>query len=317
MQKRLACGLVLLAILALPAGLARGDEPIAAGRGLDQLVIERDGDKPVAGVTIRARDNRGPNTPTSRGPTDPHGACSVPVPPRSRYLHVHAWKDGFVPVRVAWGHQHEFEFEGVPATYTIVLDRGTPPDFRQVARAGPSNPPLVIRLGPGRTIRGRVVDATGRPIAGARIMPEIHGRTDLSALRAETDADGRFDWRHAPLEMEVLKVEDLAEGQEVRRREPGAGVTEIVLTMPRPFRLRGKIVNAETGRPIERCRLIEGVAWTHDFALTEYESPPNWSRLAGRRIEGGHWAQTDHQRTVPPEPEVVRVSASGFRLPPS
>ncbi len=541
MQKRLACSVVLLITLALPVGLARGDEPSAAGHTLELRVVERDGGKPIAGVTVRAQDNRGPNTPTSRGTTDQHGACSIPVPPDTRYLHVHAWKDGFVPVRVAWAYRREFEFEGVPATYAIVLDRGTaiggivrdeqgrpvagarvtpglantprgeievldlpddaafttdaqgrwrgtilpeswkakeialrvqhpvfldsgdafdrsiptkdlrdgsavlvletaytvagtvvgpdgkpvagaavawrnaygpetipattgpdgrfrfagrrpgrailtanapgmatsvklirlgpadpevpggpvppvaaprlyvpvppgpsllpapaeaapgeepepptvwpgsfPPDFRQVAKTGPGDPPLVIHLGPGRTIRGRVVAHDGRPVARARITPEIHGRTDLSASRAETDTDGRFEWKHAPLEMEVLKVEYPAEGQEVRRSAPGAGVTEIVLTMPRPFRLRGRIVDAETGRPIERCRLIEGVAQTYDFAPTEYESPLDWSRLAGRTIEGGRYEVRFPHEKSRSKPQffypvlLVRVEAEGY-----
>ncbi len=541
MPERLACISVLLAILAPPAGLARGAGPIAAGRRLELRVVERDGGKPVAGAAIRAGDARVAGAKTSHSTTDEHGACSVPVPPETRTFVVHAWKDGFVPVRIAWGYQHEFEFEGVPSTYTIVLDRGTAiggvvrdeqgrpvagarvtpslanaprgeiealdlpddagfttdsdgrwrctilpaswkaeevalrvqhpgfldsggsfnrnvptkelrdgsavlvletaytvagtvvgpdgkpvagaavawrdasgsepipetagpdgrfrfegcrpglailtadapgmatsvklvhlgppgpealegpappvaarrleapappgssllpapaeaapgeepepptvwpgwfaPDFRQVAKTGPSDPPLVIHLGPGRTIRGRVVAHDGRPVAGARVTPEIRGRTDLCALRAETDADGRFEWTHAPLEMEVLKVDNPAEGQEVRRSAPGAGITEIVLTMPRPFRLRGKVVDAETGRPIERCRLIEGVAWTHDFAPTEYESPPDWSRLAGRVIDGGRYEVRFPHEKRQSEPRfyypvlLVRVEAEGY-----
>lgn len=293
--------MVLLIALAIPAGLARGDEPNAAGHTLELCVVERDGGKPIAGVTIRARENRGPNTPTSRGTTDQHGACSVPVPPGSSLLPA--------PAKAAPGEEPE------PPT---VWPGSFPPDFRQLAKAGSSNPPLVIRLGPGRTIRGRVVTPDGRPVARARITPEIHGRTDLSALRAETDADGQFEWKHAPTAMEVLKVEYPAEGQEVRRSAPGAGVTEIVLTMPRPFRLRGKVVDAETGRPIERCRLIEGVAHTYDFSPTEYESPPAWSRLASSTIEGGHYeVRFPHEKTRG-QPQfyypvlLVRVEAEGY-----
>ena len=67
---------------------------------------------------------------------------------------------------------------------------------------------------------------------------------------------GRFQWTNAPLEVVVLNVENPAEGQKVRFFGPGARDSEIVVTMPAPFRLRGKVVDAETGRPIDRFRLI-------------------------------------------------------------
>ncbi len=145
----------------------------------------------------------------------------------------------------------------------------SPSDAKQIARDGPCEPPLVLRLEPGRTIRGRVLDTRGRPIVGARITPEFRGRSDVFGWRAETDADGRFQWTNAPNEVVVLKVENPAEGQKARFFVPGARDGEIVVTMPAPFRLRGKVVDAATGRPIDRFRLIEGIVWTHDFARGE------------------------------------------------
>ena len=95
-----------------------------------------------------------------------------------------------------------------------------PNDAKQLAKDGPCEPPLVVRLEAGRTIRGRVVDVKGRPIAGARVTPEFRGRSDLLGWRAETDAEGRFQWPNAPLEVVVLKVVNPAESQKVRL--PGA-----------------------------------------------------------------------------------------------
>ena len=42
----------------------------------------------------------------------------------------------------------------------------------QLTKDGPCEPPLAFRLGPGRTIRGRVVDTNGRSVAGARVSPK-------------------------------------------------------------------------------------------------------------------------------------------------
>ena len=89
--------------------------------------------------------------------------------------------------------------------------------------------------------------------------------------------------------------------------------------MPPPFRLRGKVVNAETGRPIDQFRLIEGVVWTHDFAPEDDEDPPDWSLGRGATIVGGHY-EVRFPRLSPPDemPDfyytmlVIRVEAEGY-----
>ncbi len=54
--------------------------------------------------------------------------------------------------------------------------------------------PVAVKLAPLATITGRVVDADGNPIAGARIRPDVlpHGDFGLSLSPVVTDADGRF-----------------------------------------------------------------------------------------------------------------------------
>ncbi len=189
-------------------------------------------------------------------------------------------------------------------------------DAEQIARDGPCEPPLVLRLGPGRTIRGRVLDATGRPIVGARVTPEFRGRSDVFGWRAETDADGRFHWTNAPLEVVVLNVENPAEGQKARFSGPGARDSEVVVMMPAPFRLRGKVVDAETGQPIDRFRLIKGLVWTHDFAPDE--NPPVWSFGRSETIAGGRYeVRFPRLNLSVPTPDdyalpVIRIEAEGY-----
>ena len=53
---------------------------------------------------------------------------------------------------------------------------------------------MVVKLAPLATITGRVVDADGNPIAGARVRPDVL-RTEISALsfpQVVTGDDGRF-----------------------------------------------------------------------------------------------------------------------------
>jgi protocatechuate 3,4-dioxygenase beta subunit len=57
---------------------------------------------------------------------------------------------------------------------------------------------VTIQLGPPHTIRGRVVDESGRPIANAGVMAQrLHGQPTLT-WRGTTDAEGRFVWNEAP-----------------------------------------------------------------------------------------------------------------------
>ena len=54
--------------------------------------------------------------------------------------------------------------------------------------------PVVVSLAPVATIRGRVVDAEGNPVAAAKIRPDVlpHGDFGLSLANVVTGADGRF-----------------------------------------------------------------------------------------------------------------------------
>jgi hypothetical protein len=553
MGKNPACALGLVLVLAIPASATDpsqppGDAAAPGGRVLEIRVVERDGGKPIAGAAILAKSGR-QGGPESRGSTDDQGYCSVPVPPvamESRHFSVHAWKDGFVPVQVIWGYNREFEFEGVPASYSVILDRGAAiggivrdeqgrpvagarvfpwitggregeigrlelpsdtsfptddrgrwrcailpasceagemlfrvthprflgsgptydrrlpikdlrarsavavletgytligtvtdqagrplegvsvvwrepndeggslrvksgaggrfqfedrppgigliaaeapglatvvkqvelgppdpnrrapmlpagdrpalmrpagefpfiapkraaadvpieprpplpaesPDFfpseaSQLARQGSCEPPLILRLEPGRSIRGRVVDAKGQPIAGARITPVFRGCRDLLGWRAETGVDGRFEWANAPRGFIELNVEDPADGQEVRLFGSRVQDGELVVRMPPPFRLHGTVVDAETGRPIEPFRLIEGDVWTHDFNAEEDEISPDWSADRARTVAGGRY-EVRFPRSGRPRHEpwglgytllVIRIEAEGY-----
>ena len=253
-------------------GLAVDAKQIVLGPG-------RVSDAPVVGVT-RAADAR----QVDLAPRNPNDGPSSPAPPL-----------GVAPIAPVTAASPPASLAGVvnppPTVLTMALPEPAARPFSlsgdavQIARDGPCEPPLVLRLGPGRTIRGRVLDNTGRPIVGARVIPEFGGRSDVFGWRAETEADGRFQWTNALLEVVILNVENPAEGQKARFAGLGATVTEVVVIMPAPFRLRGKVVDAETGQPIDRFRLIKGLIWTHDFSPDE--SPPVWSFGRSEMVTGG------------------------------
>ena len=56
----------------------------------------------------------------------------------------------------------------------------------------PTRPALRLAQNPRATIGGRVTDADGRPVAGARVQAVPGGKDILWSPEAPTDADGRF-----------------------------------------------------------------------------------------------------------------------------
>ena len=77
----------------------------------------------------------------------------------------------------------------------------------------------MIRLGAGRSIRGRVVDGNGKPVVGAIVIPEVRlTGTDRLGWRGKTDADRRFVWPNAPSEAITLKVVALGSGEFAEQR---------------------------------------------------------------------------------------------------
>jgi hypothetical protein len=63
-----------------------------------------------------------------------------------------------------------------------------------VKKGDDASGPVVVKLAPVAAIRGRVVDAEGYPVAGARIRPDVlpHGDFGTSFSEVVTETDGRF-----------------------------------------------------------------------------------------------------------------------------
>lgn len=114
--------------------------------------------------------------------------------------------------------------------------------------------PIEIRLNEGRLIRGRVVDSSGRPRDKAIIKMDYN---NIFNRQTETDADGRFKWEHAPLERFDLMIGDPDRYEStVLTVEPEKNV--FLVRLKPSLVVSGRVIDAESGRPIERFRAIEG-----------------------------------------------------------
>ena len=197
-------------------------------------VLARDG-SPIAGATVRVGE---------QGP----GASKVATDALGRFRVGNAWAGENVLTAQAAGHAPEVQ----PLTIQ------------------PGLAPVELRLGPGNTIRGRVVDSQGRPVVGAIVGAfNWRGHHTLD-WRAETDAEGRFRWDDAPSDSVLLTASK--PGYSAPSAEMKASESEHVYTLRRGLLLRGTVVDAVTGTPIRSFTVIPGVknVWMTFFAKTNH-----------------------------------------------
>jgi uncharacterized GH25 family protein len=137
-------------------------------------------------------------------------------------------------------------------THTIEL---IPDGFASVERkdvkleAGKTVDLGTVQVRAGRTLRGRVADATGAPVAGATVRAFWMSDGKFSSRQARSGADGRF--RLAGVgEGPIQNVLASAKGYS---NETETGVTtdeDLELTLERAGSIVGRIVHAETGEPV-------------------------------------------------------------------
>ncbi len=142
---------------------------LLAGAKIHGLVTNPEGE-PVAGATIRARNYRSMDRNQDRTATsDTDGAFRLTGLPHE-LIELRVRADG----------------------YTTLVLRGARPGTEE---------PILIELKTGALLTGRVVDAAGRPVAGASVLLEPDEQTlmrgvDARDLFKRSDGDGRFRFEH-------------------------------------------------------------------------------------------------------------------------
>ena len=171
---------------------------------------------------------------------------------------------------------------------------------------GKDLPPQEFRLERGVPVRGRVINPTGAPVAGAVVKLSSVGVARHWEWKGETDADGGFVWPDGPaageLRFNVAKPPfTRAMGRKLEPSDVGPAIT-----LHRPIRLRGTVVDAETGKPVDTFTLIPG--WGPDRPGASV----SWRRDgSSKTIKGGAYDETD----LFPDQGLIRslrVEADGY-----
>jgi protocatechuate 3,4-dioxygenase beta subunit len=166
---------------------------------------------------------------------------------------------------------------------------------------GNSLEPVRFRLEPGHTLRGQIVDKGGNPIVGAFVAADTwRGHRSLS-WRVDTDAQGRFRWNDAPAD-EVLVDMGKQYYMSIRHYGMTASDQEYTITMNPVLRVKGRIVDAETGRPIPKFTLYPGIDWGDG-------RPVYWERRQAKAFADGVY---EIMFSEPRLAHLIRVEAEGY-----
>jgi hypothetical protein len=195
-----------------------------------------------------------------------------------------------------------FEFRHArPGQMVLTVQAGGyAPDLRQIlVREGAE--PVEFRLERGRTLRGRIVDKAGNPVAGAFVAADTWRGYRSLQWRVNTDDRGRFQWDDAPRD-DVLMDMGKQGYMSLRHYSLTASDQEQMITMHAVLRIAGRVVDKETGQPISRFTLVPG-----------YDSgdgrPVYWDRRNARLLTDGRY-ETGFSEPRPGH--LVRIEAEGY-----
>jgi thiol-disulfide isomerase/thioredoxin len=121
----------------------------------------------------------------------------------------------------------------------------------------PDMDPVEFRLEPGYTIRGRVVDESGAPLPGAMIdIYRWRGQYLTLHCKARTKGAGRFELKDAPPDPVFASITRW-DHQPLRDVELSPSIRPLILTLESQYRVRGRVTDAETGRPIPEFTIFK------------------------------------------------------------
>ena len=164
--------------------------------------------------------------------------------------------------------------------------------------------PVNVELTRGKTLTIKVVDTEGNPVPKAWIPVDTwrgHRSLANAKLPSRTDKDGVFQWKHAP--EDVVKCEVLVRGYlDHRGVEFTAREEPYIVKLVRPLVIKGSVVDAETGEPIESFRIVPQIHFR--------EGEPGHPRR--REAVDGQNGRYEFKVTYPRNGHSITIEAEGY-----
>jgi len=163
--------------------------------------------------------------------------------------------------------------------------------------------PLEFSLRPSLPFRGQVVDNHGKPVAGANVEVQWQECYFLD-WKAETDGAGRFVWLDGPEDGEIVFNVRKEAFTTAMGRRTSAKEGSVAITINPRIRVLGTVVDAQTGKPIPKFRIIEGE--------TNGNSRVFWRDRSGEVASEGHFDVSPFVYDQPGIAFFIRAVADGY-----
>ncbi len=161
-------------------------------------------------------------------------------------------------------------------------------------------PPIIFRLEPGHTIKGRVVDPNNKPVEGATVSADTWHEFRSLTWQTETDANGQFVWNDAPLDELTININKWRYII-ILNFSIKASDKDYVITLYPELVIHGKIVDANSGEPVNDFSFYPGV---------EGGEGQDISWKPGSRITKQN--EYEMRFTYPSSEYYIRVEADGY-----
>ena len=190
-------------------------------------------------------------------------------------------------------------------TQIVTTATGHAPDIRKVI-VTPDQGSVDISLKPAVTVRVRVLDHEGNPLAGSRVsLTKWRGESlfrQFVGLNSLADEEGRWTWTDAPRdEFRVGISPPHREGLYLLDVPLTAREEEYLIRLPAPVVISGGVTDAATGSPIAKFRVVPG-----NRTRPKHK---DW-------VEGNGFAGKDGRYEYRPEfafpAHLIRIEADGY-----
>jgi protocatechuate 3,4-dioxygenase beta subunit len=171
-------------------------------------------------------------------------------------------------------------------------------------RLGAANEPVRLSMAPGRTITGKVVDKSGKPMDGVRVsINQWHGISLFGLWIVTTDSSGVYTLADAPTDQ--FQLEAYKDGYMGDVEDANPGETTRDFTISPELIVTGSVVDATTHRPIDEFTIKTGARWSFD-------DTPTFPSV-GQKFTRGHYNQAlsgSHDQYI--VGLYLRVEAAGY-----
>jgi len=192
------------------------------------------------------------------------------------------------------------------------------PEMKQIAMGG-SEQSISISLTKAHRIFGRVVDSNGKPVPDAEF--DFQNWRGMQTLNVDfrSDPSGYFHWNEAPADPVTFNV------QAPNLRGTGIDLSpdkENVVNLGAVNIVRGSVVNAATGKPIDNFQITLGIVFNANDEQVNWQ--PGWNQDFGKRAGGfqfpyiwsfpGIALRIEAKGYLPAESRIVRAGQGNVML---